>query len=865
MHYKKLPDVLNELNTSERGLNSSEADKRLEEYGPNELVKEKPPSPIILFINQFKSILVLVLLFGAILSYLLGHEIDAYVIFAILIINAILGFVQEYRAEKAIDALKKMLSPHAIVLRNGKETEIDARKLVPGDIILIDEGSSIPADARLIKSNMLRTQEAALTGESLPVSKDAKIKLEKDIPIAERLNMIFSGTMVIRGKGMAVVTNTGMKTELGKIAGMIHTLKREETPLTKELSKLGRFLVFLTVAVTIAIFVAGIIGGENLTDMLLASIALAVAAVPEGLPAVVTIALALGVQRMAKRNALMRRLPTVETLGSCNVICTDKTGTLTHNEMTVKRIFVNGKIISVTGSGYSPEGNFSSDPKTFEIILKIGALCNNARIDRKESGWSIMGDPTEGALLVASSKAGITRESLEKNYERIDEIPFSSERKMMTTVYKVDGKKYGYVKGAAEVLVNHCSKVYRDGKEMNLSEKDRNEILKMNELFAKDGLRVLGFAYKEVHSEVSEKNLVFVGLQAMIDTPRPEAKEAVERCRLAGIKTVMVTGDHKATAQAVAKELGITGKVITGVELEKINLDENVQDISIYARVNPDHKLKIIEAWKKKGAIVAMTGDGVNDAPALKKADIGIAMGITGTDVSKEAADMILTDDNFASIVNSVEEGRGIFDNVKKFVFYLLSSNTGEISTVFLAMMMGLSLPVTAIQILWINLTTDGLPALALGVDTPSKDVMKRPPRKKEEGILTWDSMMGILLIGVIMAIGTLWIFNLYNNSEGLDYARTMAFTTLMMFQMFNVLNAKAQNQSILKNISNKWLLIAIVVSILLQFAVIYSPLSEFFGTVPLTLLDWGYAVGVSSSVLIIAELAKIVWKVGKK
>jgi len=866
MHHKNLPEVLNELNTIEGGLTSIEAKKRLGKYGLNELKKEKPPSPLVLLIKQFKSLLVVMLLFAALLSYFMGHALDSYVIFAILMLNAILGFVQEYRAEKAIEALKKMLSPHAIVLRDGRETKIDASEIVPGDIILLDEGASIPADARLIQSTMLQTQEASLTGESTPVSKDATLELSTETPTAERRNMVFSGTMVTRGKGRAVVVSTGMNTELGKIAGMIQTIERGETPLTKELGRLGRLLVFLTIAVVIIIVIAGLIAGEDITELILAAIALAVAAVPEGLPAVVTIALALGIQRMAKKNSLMRRLPTVETLGSCSVICTDKTGTLTYNEMTVKRILVNGKIVSVSGSGYSPEGKFSTDPKSFEILLRINSLCNNARIEKKEGGWGILGDPTEGALLIASAKAGVTRENLEHKYPRLDEMPFSSERKMMTTVHDVNGKKYAYSKGAPEVIVENCSKIYRNGKELELSAEDKKEILSMNELFAKDGLRVLGFAYKELDGKLSEKDLVFVGLEAMMDASRHEARNAVKVCEMAGIRTVMITGDHISTAKAVAKELGIKGKAITGNELEKLdNLDDVVDEIGIYARVNPEHKLKIVEAWKKKGAIVAMTGDGVNDAPALKVADIGIAMGITGTDVAKESADMILTDDNFASIVNAVEEGRGIFDNIRKFVFYLLSSNTGEIFTVFFAMMVGFSLPVTAIQILWINLTTDGLPALALGVDPPSKNVMGKPPRRKDEGILTWNRMMVMLLIGVIMAIGTLWIFQTYNGENNLSYARTMAFTTLMMFQLFNVFNAKSQMGSIFNNISNKWLLGAILISILLQLAVIYTPLSEFFGTVPLTMLDWIYVIGVSSSVLIIAELAKVVWKVGKK
>ncbi|HDM43668.1 MAG TPA: HAD family hydrolase, partial [Candidatus Woesearchaeota archaeon] len=700
-YYKKTPkEVLKELGSSKRGLSEAEAKQRLKRYGLNEIKEEERISPLKIFISQFRSFMVGILIIAILISLAIGHILDASVIAAILIINAVLGFVQEYKAEKAIEALKKLVTIEARVVRNGTEKLIDAKYLVPGDIIILEEGMKVPADARLLEEHELETQEAALTGESVPVKKTV-MTYHETLPIADQHNMVFSGTVITRGRGKAIVTATGMQTEIGKIARMIQTKEAKLTPLQIKLKKLGEFLGIGALTICGIVFLMGILAGINKFTMFMTAISLAVAAIPEGLPAVVTISLALGVQRMVKKNALIRKLPSVETLGSVTVICTDKTGTLTHNEMTVRKIWMNGKEYSVSGRGYKPIGKFYLSgkvikPKEIELILKIGALCNNARLQDEK----IIGDPTEGALIVSAAKAGLIKEELELKYPRIAEIEFSSERKRMSTVHKIGKKKILYCKGAPEVLLELCNRIYINGRVERLTRQLKRKILAVNERFAKQALRVLGFAYND---RLEEKDMVFVGLQGMIDPPRKEAKIAVQRCKEAGIKVIMLTGDYKLTAEAIAKELGIRGKAVDGKELDRIeDLANVVEEIAIYARIDPRHKVKILEALKMKGHIVAMTGDGVNDAPALKKADIGIAMGVTGTDVAKEASDMILLDDNFASIVKAVEEGRIIYENIRKFVMYLLSSNLGEICTLFFSLLFGMPLPVVALQILWI-------------------------------------------------------------------------------------------------------------------------------------------------------------------
>jgi len=862
-HHKKITDVLSELKTTPSGISDAEASARLEKYGPNKIKDARKTTALQIFLNQFKSPIVWILIAAFVISLVLKEMVDSGVIGAIIVLNAVLGFVQEFRAEKAIDALKKLLSLKAKVLRNKEEMEIPAEQIVPGDILLLETGDKISADARLTESINLETQEASLTGESTPVAKEIGV-LGAHISIADQSNMVFSSTIITRGRAKAVVVETGMGTQIGRIASLIQQTPQSQTTLQKHLASLGKFLGIVVVIIAVITFLVGISTGKDAYTMFFAAIALAVAAIPEGLPAVVTVALALGVQKMAKSNALVRSLPAVETLGACTVICTDKTGTLTHNEMTVTQLYVNGSFVAVSGSGYDANGDFGGNSEHFKRLMEIGALNNNSKLRKENNEWKVFGDPTEAALLVSAKKAGISIEDLQKKFKRISEMEFTSERKRMTTIHEHAGKKIALTKGAAEVVLSLCDRINVNGKIERLTKQRKEEILSATEKMAGRALRVLAFAYKDDPSGNLEETMVFVGLQGMIDSPREEAREAIEKCKSAGIKVIMITGDHLLTAKAVGKMLGISGKAVTGVELDHLSsLSDNVEDISIYARVNPEHKLKIIDALKQKGHIVAMTGDGVNDAPALKKADLGIAMGIAGTDVAKEASAMVLADDNFASIVNAVEEGRRIFDNIKKFVEYLLSSNMGEVLTVFTGILIGMPLPVTALQILWINLVTDGAPALALGVEPAEPDIMKRKPRMISERIVNKKRTISIFVIGIIMMLGTLGIFH-WASFDNLAYAQTMAFTTLMMFQMANVVNQRSETSSIFKIrfFSNKLLLLAIGISIALQFAVVYVPfLQNLFGTVALSAMDWVYSVITSLSVIVVSEFLKFVWK----
>jgi Ca2+-transporting ATPase len=873
MFYNKtVEQTYKALNTTEKGLSSNEAARRLEDYGPNEITEKKAISKIKIFISQFNSFIVYILIAAVLISMVIGEYVDSVVILIILILNAVLGFVQEYRAEKSIAALKKLASLKATVVRDGKEKEIEAEGIVPGDIIILETGGKVPADARLVEVVNLQTHEAALTGESLPIKKEMKVYTKKMV-LGDQKNMVFSGTIVTAGRGKAVVTATGMNTQIGKIAGMMHEMKEELTPLQKKLQTFGKWLGILIIIICAFVFVVGIVREyltvgvlqlEFVNMMFLVAIALAVAAIPEGLPAVVTISLGIGTQRMIKRNALIRTLPSVETLGSVTVICTDKTGTLTKNEMTVRKVYTNGKIVEVIGSGYKTKGKFILDgrpfnPREVELLLRIGALNNNARLRAN----SIIGDPTEVALIVSAAKAGLVKENLEEKYPRIGEISFDSQRKRMSTIHRIGKETVMYTKGAPEVIVGLCNRIYENGEVRTITEEDKKRILKVNEDFANEALRVLAFAYKNVITGTSEKNLVFVGLQGMIDPPRTEVKEAVVKCKKAGIKVVMITGDFEITAKAIAREIGLEGKSITGNDLDKVtSLDDIVDDVSIYARVNPEHKMKIIAALKKKGHIVAMTGDGVNDAPALKQADIGIAMGIKGTDVAKEASDMILTDDNFASIVNAVEEGRGIYDNIKKFINYLLSSNFGEVLVLFVAMLIGfrdpsgsIAIPLIAVQILWMNLITDGFPALALGVDTASPRIMDRKPRKTNENIITLNMGLNILIIGILICSATLFLFDKYIVLD-LEEARTVAFTTLVILQIVRVHMVRSQYD--VGIFSNKYLTYAITFSIILQLTVIYTPLSRIFRTVGLGVGEWLWIVVVSMIVFAIGYITSI-------
>ncbi|MDP3765913.1 MAG: calcium-translocating P-type ATPase, PMCA-type [Nanoarchaeota archaeon] len=865
MHSKPIQDVFKELSSSEKGLSEKEAEERLKQYGLNEIKEGKKISPWQIFIEQFNSVVVWILIAATIISAFLKEYVDAIVILVIIVLIAVLGFILEYRAERAIEALKRLASLKATVIRDGQKKEIDSKEIVPGDIIILETGDKVPADARLSEVFNLQTQEAALTGESQPVKKNTDVLPEKTA-IADMKNIVFSGTIIVSGRAKAIVTATAMQTEIGKIATMIEEVKPEPTPLQKKMDNLGKWIGKVVIVIAIIIFiVASLFQEKSLLENLIVAVAVAVAAIPEALLAIVTMALALGTQRMLKRNALIRRLPSVETLGSTTVICTDKTGTLTVNEMTVKKMFVNGIVVDVTGAGYETKGQFlyKNKPISFdeiELLLRIGALNNNAELKNS----NIIGDPTEGCLIVSAAKAGLKKEDLEIEFQRIDEIEFTSERKMMTTIHKHHGEKLAYVKGAPEVVLKLCSYIDINGKAKKLDEEMRKEIIETNKEFADDALRVLGFAYKTIITDKEpEKNLIFVGLQGMIDPPREEVKIAIEKCKKAGIKVVMITGDHEVTARAVAKEIGLSGKVVTGQQLDEIkNLEDWVEDIAIFARVNPEHKIKIVDALKKKGHVVAMTGDGVNDAPALKKADIGIAMGITGTDVSKEASSMILTDDNFASIVNAVEEGRGVYDNIRKYIGFLLSGNISEVLIIFLGIIFGLPLPLTATQILLINLVTDGLPALALSADPYEPNAMSRKPRKQDEPIFKGLNPF-LVYYPIVMTITALLIFSWFYFYKGnLFQAQTATFLTISMFELYQAFASRSTIYPAFKVgiFKNKFLILAVLSSFAVISASIFIPsIGRYLDMSPLSIFEFVFIVLVSSIGAILIEISKYI------
>ncbi len=868
------------LNTFPNGLSAVEASKRLQKFGPNELQAAHRVSPWEILFDQFKNVLILILLAATIISLFLGHGIESVVIAVIVLFAVGLGFVQEYRAERAIEALRQMAAPTATVLRDGSEIKIPAREVVPGDVVLLRTGDRIPADSRLLETVNLQVDEAALTGESVPVEKHILALEKAEMPIGDRKNMAYAGTAVTYGRGKALVTATGMNTEFGKIAKMLQDVETGKTPLQQNLDKVGTMLARAAIVVVGLIVALGLVRGQPFIDMLIFGIALAVAVVPEALPAVVTISLAIGVQKMVKRNALIRRLPAVETLGSTSVICSDKTGTLTKDEMTIRRLYCAGEMYSVSGAGYIPEGAFTADggatgepPPALRQMLSAAVLASDTRLVQLENGsWDIKGDPTEGALIVAAAKAGMQKEPLDLAHPRVQEIPFSSETKRMTTLHEAGEVTTAYAKGAPEVIVAACDFVLTGNGAVPLDAAAREAILAHAQEMAGEALRVLGIASKTgVTLATAESGMTFLGLAGMIDPPRPEARAAIALCADAGIRPVMITGDHPITAQAVARELGLLrngGRVVTGPELEEMSdeeLERNVEDISVYARVSPSHKLRVVTAWQARGHIAAMTGDGVNDAPALKKADIGIAMGITGTDVTKEAAAMTLTDDNFASIVAAVEEGRGVFGNIKKYLMYLLSSNIGEIGLMAGAALLGLPLPLTAVQILYVNLATDGLPALALSVDPPENDLMKRKPRDPRTGIFTRPVVTLMVLGGLWSTFINLGLFTwALNAGKSLEEAMTMTFVSLVLIQFFKAYNFRSDRHSILKKpFANKWLNLAIVWEIVLLFLILYVPfLHEAFGTYYLPMEDWLIIGVLSVTIVPVLELAK--WMVRK-
>lgn len=860
-HALGIREVFDKMKTNRHGLTEKEANGRLKKFGYNEL-KEKGISAIEIFFRQFKNFLILILIFAAFVSFLIAETINTFVISFVVLFVATLGFIQEYRAERAMQALKKMLQQECIAIRNGKRITIPAREVVPGDIMVLEAGDKVSADARIIESFSLEANEAVLTGESAPVEKRAGVMPERR-QLQEMKNILFAGTTITRGHAKAAVTATGMNTEFGKIATEIQTIE-EEIPLVSQLSQLTKQLGIIAITVCILVLFLGITRGEQFFDILIVAIAVAVAGVPEALPAVVTVSLALGAQKMTKRKAIVRLLPAVETLGCTNVICSDKTGTLTKGEMTVTKIYTD-KFIAVSGAGYEPEGKFFVEKKEINpkndkhvfLLLKSVMFCNNSSLERTATGWKVNGDPTEGGLLAVALKAGV------RDGKKVTEFPFDDTRKCMSVVSKEEKGYVVYTKGALEKILEKSRYYYENGKIKPLTAKEKKKILKINEKMCTEALRVIAVAYKKIKTykitqEKAESGLVFLGLLGMIDPPREEAKNSIKLCRQAGIKVIMITGDNPITAEAIGKTLGLKGKILTEQELETMTdqeLSKVIDDVGIISRACPDHKLKIVEILKKKDYVVAVTGDGVNDAPALAKADIGVAMG-SGTEVAKEAADIVLTDDNFSTIVSAVHEGRTIYDNIKKFTSYLLSCNFAEVGIIFLGMLLGLPLPLLALQILFINLVTDELPALGLSVEQ-GKDITEKPPRKRNEKILS-GILRYTLFISSIILIGTLFVFAYY--LPDLSKARTVAFATLICFELFNALNSRSIEHSIFKIgiLSNKPLLYAILGSVFAMAIVIYLPvLQGIFKTVSLNIFDWIIITAVSSTVLLAAEIKK--------
>ena len=885
-HTQSVEAVREAVASAESGLSGDEAQARLARDGYNELPRADTVSPWQILAEQFRNVLIIILLVAVALSAALGEVLESIVIAVIVLFAIILGFVQEYRAERAMEALRRMAAPAAKVIREGRERTVPAREVVPGDVVLLGAGDRVPADLRLTEAINLRVNEAALTGESVPVSKSTGALDEPDLAVGDRVNLAYSGTDVAYGRGRGFVVGTGLGTEFGRVTGMLAGVEKQPTPLQQNLDKVGRVLAIAAGVVVALIAGLGVLRGEPLLEMFIFGVALAVAVVPEALPAVVTISLAIGVQRMVQRHALVRRLPTVETLGSTSVICSDKTGTLTRDEMTLREVWTDGQITALTGSGYSPDGELRlpadapAQRTLVEQLLSAGTLCSDAHLELEDGAWRLYGDPTEGALVVAAAKAGLDRRRLAERSPRVDEIPFSSERKRMTTLHRELGPNGGgeqtvaYAKGAAEVILAGCERMLTADGPVPLYADARARIESAARAMAQKALRVLAIAAKPgAGRRDAEEGMTFLGLAGMIDPPRDEAKTAIAACEQAGIRPIMITGDHPDTARAIAGELGILreGRVVIGRELDAMSQDEleaSIGDIEVYARVSPEHKLRVVTALQKQGHVCAMTGDGVNDAPALKRADIGVAMGVTGTDVSREAADMTLTDDNFASIVGAVEEGRGIFSNIKKYLMYLLSSNIGEIGLMAAATLAGLPLPLSAVQILYVNLATDGLPALALAVDPPEEHLMERPPRDPKTGIFTPP-------VVILMVVGGLWstlvnvslfVYELNNGAElGLDpektlmHAMTMTFISLVLIQFFKAYNFRSDRASVLhRPFVNKWLNLAILWELMLLALIVYVPvLSAAFGTYALPLEDWLIVLGGAFTIVPVLELTK--------
>ena len=874
-------ETYQKLETREEGLTEDEAKKRYKKYGPNEIVEEKKTTALEIFVNQFKSILILILIAAAAVSGFILHEYtDMAVILIIVVLNSIIGFIQEYRAEQAVEALKQMVSPKCKVIRNDTIQEIPADRIVPGDILVIEEGDRIPADARLTNAVNLKIDESPLTGESTTVTKKPEI-IKEETPLAQRTPMAYMGTHATSGRGKAIITTTGMSTEFGNIAKMIQSIEEETSPLKKKTEKLGRQLGVIALVGCIMVFIVDYLNGISLVNSFLSAVSLAVSAIPEGLPTVLVITLSLGAQRMARQNAIVRKLNSVETLGTTTVICSDKTGTITKNEMTVRQVETENNSIDITGEGYTRDGKFIENgdkikPRRnfeLELILKTGLLCNNSSIvEDPEIGPYITGDPTEGAILIAAVKSGLIPEKVEKENPRVWEFPFDSRRKMMSTINETENELRVYAKGAPEVILEKSNQIYSDGAIIELTEKHREEIKDKVEELAERALRVLAFAYKETEKqdeyqqEETESDLIFIGLMGMMDPPREEVPAAIELCRKAGIRPVMITGDHEDTAVAIAREVGIITEgdsdSVTGMELSEMTdaeLSNIVDKVSVYARVSPEHKVRIAQALRSKGNIVAMTGDGVNDAPAIKAADIGVAMGIKGTDVSKEAADMVLADDNFASIVKAVEQGRIIYDNIRKFMRFMISSNFDEMIVISSFVLAGLPMPFLPVMILWLNLVTDGGPAIALSMDKPTDDLMSIPPRDPKEGIL--HGMYLFIAAYVVLQSGSTaatFIWKYLIQGASLAASRTTAFMQACIFELVVVWNCRSENHNVLRTgFNNRYLLAATLIGGLLTISLSYVPfLQNVFHTVPLTLQDWAWIFGISlTGFLVLPEL----------
>ncbi|KKQ49661.1 MAG: hypothetical protein US69_C0003G0016 [candidate division TM6 bacterium GW2011_GWF2_38_10] len=880
MWYHSIDQVIQTFKTDKhKGLSEHEVAKRRLDYGDNALPEGKRISIIKLFVQQFASVFIAVLLGVLIISAVLGEWVDALVIAAIVFINACIGFYQEYQAEKSLAALKKLTKPMSRVLRDGVVRVVLSAELVPGDIVLLEAGDIVPADGRLFSCAQLACQEASLTGESTPVAKIIDVINDQTAAVGDRKNMVFMGTVVVRGKGTYIVTATGQQTELGKIALLLDA-PEEQTPLQKQLARVGIQLVYVSFVIVSVMFVLGVLRGQGYVSMLLTSLSLAVAAIPEGLPAVITIALSVGVYRMAKRKAIVRRLLSVETLGSTSVICTDKTGTLTRNEMVTQKLWADNHEYSVSGVGYAPTGEISGahgsivlDQETvLQKLLTIGVLCNDAHILKENGSWRLIGDPTEGAFLAAASKVGLHKEVLVKQYDFVDELPFDSERKRMSVVRMMDGKKTLLLKGAADVVVHLATHILTSRGVVVLEQHDRDAIKKAHDDFARQALRVLAVAYKELdHDSVVdhalEQNVIFVGLVAMMDPPRPEVKDAIAECARAGIKTVMITGDHKETARAIGVQLGLfdgdDARIMTGRDLDLLSEDDLqacVEDIVIYARTSAEHKMRIVKAFKERGHTVAVTGDGVNDAPAIKAADVGAAMGITGTEVTKEAADMVITDDNFASIVNAVREGRGIYDNIMKFINFLLSANIAELSVIFIAIVLGLKDPqgnpfnaLLPIQLLWLNLVTDGLPAIALAMDPIDPEAMHKPVRLAHETMLSQRFALEIVMLGILLTIGIMAAALIgVRTSAVMGY--TMTLTSFVVLEIVRIHMVRSRYH--IGFFSNAFLIGAISVSLGLQLCIMYIPaLQGIFRMTALGFVEWGIIIGIAIGVLLLGKI----------